>query len=294
MDNRRFFFLTNDWFVTHAVFTALFASLSSFSVFRLLQPTQRAALKLANYWTARKELFGDQAFLPMTAYCALAADQTTLSTNVVEVLPSDECGRAVLYVDLSRLRQQRCASKLSDESVLRALWYNVTNFILRERFSTTTCTTGFGTAPSTASTGANGGQVVQDVVLLFNFRDTDSIHALNKSLLVRMLHLLQDILPIKIKALHVCGPSSNPTFLNDVVTVLKSDDSLDKQVRRRLILHGGQSPDKIAASLSEFGLAPESLPVPVGGSFAASSDGHEMSTGTQCSSTMRTRSAQAA
>ena len=170
MDNRRFFFLTNDWFVTHAVFTALFASLSSFSVFRLLQPTQRAALKLANYWTARKELFGDQAFLPMTAYCALAADQTTLSTNVVEVLPSDECGRAVLYVDLSRLRQQRCASKLSDESVLRALWYNVTNFILRERFSTTTCTTGFGTAPSTASTGANGGQVVQDVVLLFNFR----------------------------------------------------------------------------------------------------------------------------
>lgn len=57
-----------------------------------------AASRLVAYWKLRKSTFGaNRAFLPMALEGAMAEDLDAFRTGVVQILPNDEMGRAVLF-----------------------------------------------------------------------------------------------------------------------------------------------------------------------------------------------------
>ena len=64
-----------------------------------------AAKRYLSYWTIRKRLFGDQALLPMTLAGAMAPDIPTLERGIVVLLPSDDFGRPVEFVDRSKVKK---------------------------------------------------------------------------------------------------------------------------------------------------------------------------------------------
>ena len=221
----------------------------------------------------RKDLFGEQAFLPLTVDGALLADDhVALAANIWQALPDDLGKRAVVHYDPSRMANPvRISSDsvvsnnpvksgfisfscLSSHTVafglhrllqIRALWYVVTDAIVRRKAS------------------------IQAFVFVFNFRNVRTIHDLNESLLDRIVRVLLDILPVKVKALHICGPA-DPALLKHVAATLKP--KLGKELRRRLVLHRGQNLRDVADSLQEFGLVADGLPSSIGGSFGCPDD----------------------
>ena len=64
-----------------------------------------AALRLAKYWKMRREIFGNQAFLPMTLTgdgALSEEDITVIRAGSLVLLPYDNEGRSVLCVDMTR------------------------------------------------------------------------------------------------------------------------------------------------------------------------------------------------
>jgi hypothetical protein len=81
-----------------------------------------AARRLVEYWTVRKQLFGERAYLP----CALGGllneeDVTTLGKHLIAILPDDASGRPVLFWD----RIRSVDSVASRQSIVRCMFYNM-------------------------------------------------------------------------------------------------------------------------------------------------------------------------
>jgi hypothetical protein len=59
---------------------------------------------LIGYWRYRKSCFGaDKAFLPMTIDGAMQDDVDVLQKGIIHILPDDEHGRAVLFMDRTKM-----------------------------------------------------------------------------------------------------------------------------------------------------------------------------------------------
>jgi hypothetical protein len=79
-----------------------------------------AARHLVAYWDVRKKIFGaERAFLPMTQSGAMADEMEYLEKAISMILPDDDCGRSVVYVD-----RIRCARSVAPrDSVVRCFFY---------------------------------------------------------------------------------------------------------------------------------------------------------------------------
>jgi hypothetical protein len=74
---------------------------------------------LIGYWKQRKFCFGaDKAFLPMTTDGAMQDDVDVLQKGIVNLLPDDAHGRAVLFMD----RTKMCEPHASTEQIVSVLW----------------------------------------------------------------------------------------------------------------------------------------------------------------------------
>jgi hypothetical protein len=84
--------------------------------------TWAAARRLVTYWSTRKRLFGERAFLPMnqTGEGTLNRfDIAALCTGYIVFLPNDKCGRSVCYCDTSKIASH------SAETRMRVAFYMV-------------------------------------------------------------------------------------------------------------------------------------------------------------------------
>ena len=83
---------------------------------------QQAAKRIIAYWDKRVEIFGeDKAFLPLTLSEALKDDARSL--EIAFMRPThckDDAGRAILFVDPSRLPTDGSYDR---HSMARAFWY---------------------------------------------------------------------------------------------------------------------------------------------------------------------------
>jgi hypothetical protein len=77
--------------------------------------TWAAARRLVTYWSTRKKLFGERAFLPMnqTGEGTLNRfDIAGLCTGYIVFLPNDKCGRSVCYCDTSKIASQSAETRM--------------------------------------------------------------------------------------------------------------------------------------------------------------------------------------
>jgi hypothetical protein len=77
--------------------------------------TWAAAQRLATYWSTRKKLFGERAFLRMnqTGEGTLNRDDiATVCSGYIVFLPNDTSGRSVMCVDTSRLGRQSAETRM--------------------------------------------------------------------------------------------------------------------------------------------------------------------------------------
>jgi hypothetical protein len=55
------------------------------------------------YWKTRRKFFGEErAFLPLTMTGALAQDVEVIAAGIYQILPKDQKGRGVLFLDRIR------------------------------------------------------------------------------------------------------------------------------------------------------------------------------------------------
>jgi len=80
---------------------------------------EKSAQDLVSYWEIRKTFFGDEkAFLPMTIRGAMKDDVGALETGFIQILGSDEYGRAVVYHERSK-----AGSSYHRDSLTRVCFY---------------------------------------------------------------------------------------------------------------------------------------------------------------------------
>jgi hypothetical protein len=98
----------------------------------LLSGLQAAARRLIGYWRYRKSCFGaDKAFLPMTIDGAMQDDVDVLQKGIIHTLPDDEHGRAVLFLD----RTKMCEPHATTEQIVSVLWTSVLRCLDVDSFS---------------------------------------------------------------------------------------------------------------------------------------------------------------
>jgi hypothetical protein len=202
--------------------------------------SRAAARRLANYWTVRKELFGEKAFLPMTqsGYGALTKeDVVVLSCGEVALLPNDDQGRSVLASDRNRM-----LGRIEDRhlSRLRIIFYLLSTLSENE-------------------SNQKEGVVWLDV--LVSPRLTDVSQAETEKTVQVM-----NAMPCRIKAAHVimCPPK---TGKQRAVELSLAINAMQAGLGKRVIVHTGGSASEILAKLEPFGLVEDNLPPVMGGSW---------------------------
>lgn len=193
---------------------------------------QRAAIRLAKYWEARIDLFGEErAFLRMTLDGAMAADAHCFQElgDANHQLPRDERGRAVYFTDKCRSTNER----LSKTEQLRIFWYQV-HVELED-----------------ASIQRAG------FIMVANARMTKLSH-FNRGYTRAQFQHIREALPLKVRALHGCHV---PSFVSQfILPALKL--VVGKDLRLRMNVHVSSS---LPRALLKYGLREEHLPPSIGG-----------------------------
>jgi hypothetical protein len=86
-----------------------------------------AAHRLVRYWSLRKELFGENAWKPMTLQGAMAEDYEYLAKGVLYTLSPDDHGRPVLFYD-----RIRATKKVIPRQTLARCWFYVASVAAAE------------------------------------------------------------------------------------------------------------------------------------------------------------------
>lgn len=82
---------------------------------------QAAAMKLVDYWSIRRKVFQDRAFLPMTMNGAMEEDMEYLNKAIVVILANDKHLRPVVFTD-----RIRCTKEVAPrDSVVRCFFYGL-------------------------------------------------------------------------------------------------------------------------------------------------------------------------
>jgi hypothetical protein len=202
--------------------------------------SRAAARRLANYWSLRKELFEEKAFLPMTqsGYGALTKeDVVVLSCGEVALVPNDDQGRSVVASDRNRM-----LGRIEDRHLarLRIIFYLLSTLSENE-------------------SNQKEGVVWLDV--LVSPRLTDVSQADTEKTVQVM-----NAMPCRIKAAHLimCPPK---TGKQRAVELSLAINAMQAGLGKRVIVHTGGSASEIVAKLQPFGLVEGNLPPVMGGSW---------------------------
>ena len=192
------------------------------------------ARALAEYWWGRLDLFGpDKAFRPMTLTGALKEDAMAMTRRqVVQLVPvTDTAGRAILFFSPSRRR----LDEYTIEQELQAVWYL------------------FEVVLENASLRKNG------VVVICDLRGVQRKHIRRVTRYVRVWQTIDSCLPVDIRGMHCCYPTSAFYYL--IFPVVKRLAS--KSIRLRLKLHYGED-SSVLTNLAGFCLTRDRLPTEFG------------------------------
>jgi hypothetical protein len=205
--------------------------------------TWAAAQRLAAYWSTRKSLFGERAFLPMnqTGEGTLNSDDIALlNTGFVAFLPDDTSGRGVVCVDTSRRKNY------SGETRSRVAFYATSVACENDMTQKEGCV----------------------ILNVFNAPILDQT-------VPQIVQFIFGAFPFKVHLNHICHcpndekkSSLESYFVNTLVPlVLKM---IGKFVGRQTIVHVGDSAGELRQKLEAYGLAKESLPECMGGTWSYS------------------------
>jgi hypothetical protein len=193
-----------------------------------------AANRLALYWTKRKRIFGDRAFLPMnlTGEGALSKEGVGyFSTGALVFLPSDKNGRSVLCYDPSRGQGVKIGTLLE-------LMFYVALICAENRKSP-----------------------IEGVVLL-----VITSKASKKVELGKVLDVVS-VFPFTWQAIHVISMKPEKAFLSSFAfwdpVVLGSD-----RFRDRVIVHEVNSNEAIVPKLAAHGISEAYIPESCGGTWS--------------------------
>lgn len=198
---------------------------------------QEAARALAEYWRGRLDLFGpDKAFQPMTLAGALKDDAMSMTRRqVVQLLPvTDTAGRAIMFFSPSRRR----LDEYTIEQELQAVWYL------------------FEVVAENPTLRKNG------VVVICDLRGVQRKLVRRVTRYVRVWQTIDSCLPLDIRGMHCCHPTSAFYYL--IFPVVKRLAS--KSIRLRLKLHYGED-SSVLTNLAGFCLTRDRLPTEFGVSY---------------------------
>jgi len=195
-----------------------------------------AAKRIALYWSTRKEIFQDRAFLPMRLEggCLNEDEVQFISEswrNALFLLPHDAHGRAVMYKD----KRRNIFSSVSREGFLRVYWYLVHVALTDE------------------SVQFRGFVMINNAHLATSLKQFDRVY-------MRMQYnSVRNCLPIKVRGIHTCHVPSLMAFF---FPVLKFIMGRDGRLRHRV-----HSETPIITSLEQYGLHKEVVPTLLSGNY---------------------------
>lgn len=190
-----------------------------------------AALRMAQYWNKRIELFGSTAFTPFSIANMREKNGKELSLGFIRLLPdTDGTGRCNVFVDPSLLEGE----EYEDENMVRAAWYALHAALENE------------------STQQKG------IVFLVFLRETYPRH-FDRSLIKLLADSIRGVLPVRVSAIHIFQAPYVFEMLFDVVSLL-----LGERLTNRMKMYSGEE-EMILDELTDFGLLRSRLPVELGG-----------------------------
>lgn len=201
--------------------------------------TQLAALRMANYWNTRIQLFGSKAFAPFSIADILEKDRKELSLGFLRLIPeTDGTGRCNIFMDPSVLE----GHEYKDENMCRAAWY-----ILHAALE------------NNESTQQKG------IVFLVYLRYTYVRH-FDRSLVKLIANSIKGVLPVRVSAIHIFHAPYLFEVLFDVVSLL-----LGERLTKRMKMYSGED-EVIHDQLGDYGILPSRLPSELGGSLDLDQD----------------------
>jgi hypothetical protein len=205
--------------------------------------TWAAAQRLAVYWSTRKSLFGERAFLPMnqTGEGTLNSDDIALlNTGFVAFLPDDTNGRGVVCVDTSRRKNY------SGETRSRVAFYATSVACENDMTQKEGCV----------------------ILNVFNAPILDQT-------VPQIVQFIFGAFPFKVHLNHIghCPNDEKKSslqsyFVNTLVPLVLR--MIGKFVGKQTIVHVGDSAEELRQKLEVYGLAKESLPECMGGTWSYS------------------------
>jgi len=192
-----------------------------------------AAERILRYWEERTKLFGENhAFLPLSQRAALSNDDIALTSGVFQLLPQkDSAGRTLMMFDPSQF-----SSDCSSDSMLRVLWYMM-HIILEDPISR-----------------GNG------FVLIVHPTTNDSAKTMNLEFIFRGISFIGDIMPLKLRGLHICHPCTTYTYYMPAIKLACHK----RNMHGRIFVHIGTN-EHVLQRMSENGIPSECLPSDLGG-----------------------------
>jgi len=194
----------------------------------------RAAERIVAYWTKRLELFSpSKAFLSMTlgADGAMKDDDKALNIGFMCLIPkSDDVGHPILFADPSRFPPER-----DHPSIIRAFWYYIH-----------------------AALESEDGQRQGLVVVIYAENSTFS--QFDARLLQANVLSIQNYLPVRMSAFHICHP---PRYFQIVIPFVKI--LMGGKLRKRIKIHTGKKKKVTEKLEGKYGIRRQNLPTEIGG-----------------------------
>lgn len=197
-----------------------------------------AAIRMANYWNRRIELFGNAAFTPLSVETIRDKNEKELALGFLRIIPdTDGTGRCNIFINPSLLE----GHGYKDENMVRAAWYTLHAALENE------------------STQEKG------IVFLVYLRDTYVRH-FDRSLVKLIANSIKGVLPVRVSAIHMFHAPYLFEVLFDVVSML-----LGERLTKRMKMYSGED-EAIQDKLMDFGILPSRLPVELGGALNLDQD----------------------
>jgi hypothetical protein len=202
-----------------------------------------AARRLIKYWHIRCEIFGDRAFLPMiqTGTGALSRDDmVVLKTGSAAILPDHGSGRAVIYLDRSKLLD---LTENSFNSRHRCMFYVLS-------------------AVAESVKAQRDGYLMMGVVVTPRFSEASTLNTVEFGR--KSVELLKEVMPIRMEANHllVCpAKAKEGDLLNPIIAKAVS------VLQEGFIFHFSCDSSVILGEMKSHGFVEESLPPAFGGTW---------------------------
>jgi len=186
------------------------------------------------YWEKRVGIFGDEkAFLPMTLSGALKGDERSLEIGFLRpTFQKDDAGRAILYVEPSRLPMDKNYDR---HSMVRAFWY-YNHAALEDE------------------------EVQKKGVVIVAYPKEAQKSQFDRKMTKMNMGSIRGCLPMRVAAIHICHP---PWFFEIIFAIAKI--FLGERLRKRVKVHTGSEEGVIDTLEKKFGIDRVKLPSQMGG-----------------------------